>query len=415
MTETILIHTKIKTPRVGDSLVKRPYLLQQLDKGLNSKLVLVSAPAGFGKTTLVVDWLNQVERPFAWYALDEDDNDLSLFLSYFLGAIRSVFPEACTNFFQLLQALEHPSSNQIAVTLINDLLDLPEPIILVLDDYHLIYDRTIHELLNLLLQSMPDTLQLIICSRTDPFLLLPRLRGKGQLLEIRANELRFTHLEAQQFFAVNSRHQIDDTLAIQINERVEGWPVGLRLAYLSLSHVEEQHAWLDNVQTHSNQFFTEYLFTEVLSQQTEAVQQFLLTTAILDRFCNDIYCALHENEMMDWAQSQAILEEIKAANLFLIPLDEADGWYRYHHLFQNMLRQALLAQIGQQQVNQLHQQAAKWFANNGFLAEALKHALAAHDMETAVAIVEDNSRNFLNGLERHTLERWMDSLPEKII
>ena len=365
----------------------------------------------------MVDWLNQGERPYAWLSLDDSDNDLPLFVSYFVEAVSSVYPMTCEPTNKLLQTTDRPQTEQVSATLLNDIFELPEPIILVLDDYHLIHDVGIHQLLNLLLQSLPETLQLVICSRTDPFLPLPRLRVKGQSVEIRTNDLRFTHLEAREFMRLSGYEDLDYAIIMKLNERVEGWPAGLRLAVLSVMDTDDQSVWLSNSQMQSDQFFTEYLFSEVLQQQSEPVQDFLLRTAIMDRFCVDLYLALQDSgdPVASRLPSQPILAEISEANLFIIPLDETDGWYRYHHLFQDMLRQKLLAQVGQQGVTDIHRQAANWFAENGHLEEALKHALVAADMKTAVSIVEENSRNFLNGLERRTLERWMDSLPEDVV
>lgn len=418
MTATTLIRTKIITPRISSPLVQRPLLIQRLNTNLDRKLTLVSAPAGFGKTTLVIDWLQGCQRPYAWLSLDNNDNDLSLFLSYFIGAIRSTFSNACANSYQLLQESEFSQSGQIISTLTNDLLDLPQPLFLVLDDYHLIIDHTIHQWLNELLQSLPHTLHLIICSRTDPFLPLPRLRAEGQLVEIRTNELRFDDQQTREFLVLNGRNTIDETASTQINQRIEGWPAGLRMAVLSMGDASEQIKWLAKFQVQSDQFFTEYLFSEVLAHQSVEVQHFLLYSSILDRFCVDVYLALQASSTLSpqrWLETQATLENIKSANLFVIPLDEQNGWYRYHHLFQDMLRQKLMTQVGSDAIELLHHRAGAWFAKNGFTEEALQHTLAANDMETAVAIVEANSRNMVNGLERHILERWLDSLPDEII
>jgi LuxR family maltose regulon positive regulatory protein len=411
-----LIQTKLQPPRVSGALVERPSLIQRLNEGLDRKLALVSAPAGFGKTTLVVAWLRQVERPYAWLSLDDNDNDLPLFQSYFLGAIRTLFPKACANSCQLLQAAEMPNSNQIVAALINDLVELPQPLILVMDDYHLIHDMGIHQWLNLLLQSLPESLQIVICSRTDPFFPLSRLRVEGQSVEIRTDDLRFTVPEARQFLDLNGHDTIDSTAAVQLNERVEGWAAGLRLAVLSMGDTDEQARWLSDFQAQSDQFITSYLFAEVLTHQPEPVQDFLLHTALMDRFCVDLYLALvAADRPVIQLDSNKILDEIIAMNLFIVPLDEQYGWYRYHHLFQDMLRKTLLEQTSQHHLDVLHRRAALWFERHGFYEEALEHALAANDMSTAVTIVEKNCHNFLNGLERRTLERWIATLPEDVV
>jgi len=413
-----LLFTKLLPPRVDRCLVERPSLIDQLNHELDRKLTLVSAPAGYGKSTLVAEWLGQVDLPFAWISLDETDNDLSYFLKYFLAGVRTCFPAACAASLQLLQAPETPGTSTLADTLSNDLFACPESFLLVLDDYHTIHDIQVNQLLNALIDRCPPNFHLVIISRTDPLLPLPQLRASGQAHEIRSDSLRFSDDEAQQFFQLKGVVELDPDTSVQVNQRIEGWAVGLQLAALKLRSVTEQETWLASFQIQENEFVSEYLFSEVLQQQPEAIQHFLLHTSLLDRFCVGLVAAVLANEdsiPLTKSQIETILDELKRANLFVISLDEQNDWYRYHHLFQQMLRQTLDAQKDDKEIKAMHWRASEWFAQQGYSEEALKHALAANDMATAVAIVEENSRSFVNGLERRTLERWMDSLPDEVI
>ena len=416
--ETTLLHTKLHPPWVDRRLVERPSLIIQLNQRLNRKLTLVSAPAGYGKSTLVVQWLEQVDRPFAWVSLSETDNDPSHFLNYFLAAVRTCFPEACGASLQLLQSPDLPDSSTLADTLSNDLFECSESFLLVLDDYQTVHNIQVNQLLNALVDRCPPNFHLVIISRVDPPLPLPQLRASGQFLEMRSDSLRFADDEAQRFLQLKGVTEIDRFAAVRVNQRLEGWAVGLQLAALTLQSVTEQDTWLAFLQTQEYEFVSEYLYSEVLQQQPVTVQHFLLNSSILDRFCVELLVAILNSEdraPLTKRQIKIIIDNLKRANLFVISLDEQNGWYRYHHLFQQLLRQTLGTQSGEQEIEALHRRASNWFAQQDYLEEALKHALAANDIDVAVTIVEENSRNFVNGLERRTLERWMESLPDEVI
>ncbi len=411
-----LIQGKLLPPRVSSRLVKRPFLIDTLNEGIDRKLTLVSAPAGFGKTTLVVEWLQQVDRETAWLSLDRSDNDPSLFLSYFVAAIQSCFPDSCADINQLLLSAELADTGQLAASLLNDIFTLPRPFVLVLDDYHLIQDVGIQKLIALLLERVPATMHLVIISRADPLLPLPRLRAERQLQEIRTDLLRFRNDEAWQILQLGTVEAVDTATAAFLNQRIEGWAAGLQLATLSMSGANRQQ-WLEAFQKRPPEFITEYLFTEVINHQPLAVQHFLVSTSILDRFSVDLCRAVLETDdlVITTQQIRAIIADLLRTNLFIVPVDERNRWYRYHHLFQQILQQKLMVEKSKAEVESLHDRAALWLAEYGYSEEALEHALAANDMEQAVAIVEENSRNFLNGLERRTMERWMASLPEEVI
>lgn len=416
--EAPLIRTKLQPPRSNRVLVERQALIELLNRGRDRKLTLVTAPAGYGKSTTVIEWLEQLERPFAWLSLDEADNDSARFLNYFIAAVLTQFPETCRASRQLLRSPELPDLNTWIPTLINDLLACPQSLVIVLDDFHVISDREVQQLVNALLERLPQKIHLVLVSRADPLLPLARLRAEGQMMELRVQALRFSDEEAHSFFKANLNSQVDRLAARKLNQRVEGWAVGLQMEAHTMNAPGHHDAWPAPNALQSNSFVSDYLFGEVLQQQSPALQTLLLRTSILDRFCVGLCQALLEDEeesLVDARELKRIIEDLNQANLFIIPLDEKGEWFRYHHIFQEMLQQRLTNQGSQSAVWDLHRKASGWFAAQGFTEEALHHALLAGDMETAVSIVEANSQNLLIGLERRTLERRMDSLPEEVV
>ena len=342
-----LLQTKLYRPQAGHDVIARPHLLERLSRGLTRKLTLITAPAGYGKTTLVSAWLAQL----AWLSLDEYDNDLGLFLRYLVAAVQTVFPEAGANTLNLLLAPQLPPLNYLATTLINDLAALPADLILVLDDYHSLELAAIHQLLTRLLDQLPRPLHLVLLSRSELPLPLPRLRARGQLSEIRAAELRFSEAEAQTFLThLLGRTPRPETVAA-LQERTEGWAAGLQLAALSLQGLADERAFAPAI-SGSNRYVLDYLLAEVLAQQPPAAQDFLVQTSILDRFCAPLCEAvLSRGEGFPVGQfsvfplrgrSSSLTGELKTAelktdlaylaraNLFMAALDEEGRWYRYH-------------------------------------------------------------------------------------
>jgi LuxR family maltose regulon positive regulatory protein len=413
-----LIRTKLRRPRVSDDLVLRPHLWDRLNQGVDRKLTLVSAPAGFGKTTLVASWLELCHRPSAWLSLDENDNDLFLFLSYLISAIRTLFPQACRDTLELLQSPQAPPSDYVTTSLINDIAELSEAFVLALDDFHHIHDDAIQQLMTRLIEAQPIQLHLVIASRTDPVLPLPGLRGGRQMTEIRAQDLRFSEEEALQFLRRAVGEDLDQATATGLQQRTEGWIVGLRLAALSMEGAADRAAILDGFAGDTNEFVLDYLIDEVLLRQPDTRQQFLLQTSILDRFnaglCDAVFCGKADDINSDQlaGQAQVFLDELRSANLFLVPLDKEHGWYRYHHLFQEMLRPRALLTYGRDEICALHRRAAEWFAAQDYVEEAIRHALSGNDVEFAIGLVEDQSDNPLNRWDRATLERCLAMLPE---
>ncbi len=448
-----LLRTKLHQPRVREDLIPRPHLLERLNRGLDrTRFTLVCASAGYGKTTLLAQWLAEVEDSCtaAWISLDENDNDLVLFLSYVIAAIRRVSPEACPETSALLQVPQTPPQDYLTTILINEITELPGPLILALDDYHKIQDQAVHQLVRTLVEGRLATLHLVLAGRVEPPFALAQIRVSGQITEIRAEDLRFSLDEARAFLESALGRRLSDEAIALLEQRTEGWIAGLRLAGLSMRAEADAEAFVRRFKgTHRN--LADYLVTEVLAHQPPAVQEFLLCTSILDRFCAPLCDAIlsegptlapapsgrtarahsagatKEDGLLSIAvgapssfvlrpssASQGILEALERANLFLVPLDDERGWYRYHHLFQDLLRNKLRAQVSAGEVAALQRSASAWCAEQGLIPEALRYALAAGDFVEAAQLVEEKWYEVLNRGDWRVLERWLDMLPEEI-
>jgi len=345
-----LIQTKLHHPRVAGELIERPRLLAYLNERSDRPFTLVSAPAGYGKTTLLTQWLDQVPYQAAWLSLDENENSLIGFLTYFVAAIQILFPASCSTTRSLLTTAQTPSLDYLTTTLVNELADLPEEFLLVLDDYHLITDKEIQQLISTLMQHAPPPLHLVIASRRDPPFPLARLRATQRLAEIRTNDLRFTPDEVQSYLKLCLGADISPEIVTVLAERTEGWAVGLRLACLSLRDQEDYAGFLEMFQG-TQQYIMEYLVDEILSHQPQPVQRFLLCTSVLNRFCGPLGDALLAAAMpfdasgeQQQPSSSKILAQLEKNNLFVVSLDQEGEWYRYHHLFQDLLAHKLKAE-----------------------------------------------------------------------
>lgn len=402
----LLLQTKLFAPPKRSSLVSRPHLIAKLNQGLQqgSKLTLISAPAGFGKTTLVREWLDVAERPFAWLSLDEKDADQTRFWTYFLAALQTISADIGAKllpFLQSPQVLIEP----FLTALVNEIVLLPMPFVLVLDDYHVLDSQPVDEMLAFLLTNLPPQMHLVITTREDPNLPLARWRARRQLSELRANDLRFTLQETAVFLQQIMNLNLSEAQIATLEARTEGWIAGLQLAALSMQGQTDTDQFIHAFRG-SHRFVLDYLVEEVLQLQPENVQKFLLHTSILDRLCGSLCDAL-----MGSADGQQALEYLEHANLFLIPLDNERHWYRYHHLFAELLRQRL-AQLGQNEINSLHIRASEWFETNGLELEAFHHATAAHDVERAVRLIEGEGLPLYFRGEVVSVQHWLDSLPE---
>lgn len=417
----LLLQTKLAAPVIRDRLVARARLFQRLEEGLlqeaafQRRLTLVAAPAGYGKTTLVAGWLRQAGRPFAWLSLDETDNDPSRFLAYLLAALRPLGVGGAAG--QALQSPQPPPVEAVLSILLNE-ISQGRPFTLVLDDYHCIHTAQIHQMLAFFLDHAPPAAHLVVITREDPLLPVPRLRARGQALEIRQEDLRFTAEETGAFLREVMDLGLDAQDVAALEQRTEGWVAGLQLAALAVQgYAARRNAGGDGAGTHdfirafagSSRFVIDYLFAEVFQQQPAGIQEFLLKTAVLERMCGPL-C----DELTGQGGSQSLLEHLEQANLFIIPLDQEGEWFRYHHLFAGFLRHRLRTQSAQE-VPALHQAAGRWLAANGWLTEAVEHALLAPDWELAGALIEQARDGLLRRGEIVTLLGWYRLLPEALL
>ena len=415
---SVLIKAKLYRPPVPDGYISRRRLSDQLDRALHVPLTVVTAGAGFGKTTSVSSWLDGVlskEPPdkspsVAWLSLDELDNDLRQFLLYFIAAVRAVSPGALGETSGLLERRLEPSSRLLAAVLGNDLVLLPRDLVLVLDDYHLVRGRQVHELINELLQHWPRALHLVLISRHVPPLSLARLRAHDEIVELRNRDLRFTDVEASTYLQRTVSLPLTSERLSLIAQRTEGWIVALQLVSMSLRQPKAADHMLDTL-SGSNVAITEYLATEVLSRQAQEVQDFLLKTAILDRVCASLGEAVTGIE--DRGRSgRSILDYLEREQLFLTSLDHRREWYRFHPLFRDFLLHRLSTTAIDTDVAGLHRRAATWFADQGTLTEGVRHALAANDLDLAAHLMEQGLPVLLNAEDRLSLEHWLNMLPE---
>jgi len=380
-----VLSTKLYIPPIQSSLVRRPRLVQVLENGYQAgkRVTLVCAPAGFGKTTIVREWIKAIEpeKPFGWLSLDDGDNDPVRFLIYLVSAIEKVNTEIGQTILASLNSPQIPSLIDLVETLINEISFVSESFLIVLDDYHLIKKVEVHSILQLLLKRQPDALHLVIITREDPPFSLPRMRVQGQLTEIRERDLRFTLSEAQAFLVRTMGLELSAQDIGKLEERTEGWAAGMQLAALALDELsddEERRAFIEAF-TGSNRLIVDYLISEVLQRQAETTRRFLLRTSILERFCAElcdrvVFSDDHEGS------SQSVLDILEQGNMFLVPLDNQRQWYRYHHLFSEMLFHSL-HRSSPEQIPALHRKASEWFDAQGLISEAVKHALASKDWD----------------------------------
>jgi len=403
---------------VARDIVPRARLLARLNAELPRTLTLISAAAGYGKSTLASRWAEASAVHSGWVSLDERDSDPREFLRYLLAAIRSRFPAAELRTETLLEAHQMAPAEECARYLLNDLNSLPEPFLLFLDDYHHIQGSFVHDLLAAILEHPPQTLHLVVLTRRDPPLPIARLRGRGQAVEVRAADLRFTAAEAAAFLTNVARFPVDDSMATVLAEKTEGWVTGLRLAGLLLRGHDDPEGLVRELRG-SSRHVAEYLASEVLSAQEPEIASHLLEASILDRFCAPLCQALHDQagEGADGGERLAarrFIERLTAANLFTIPLDAEGHWHRYHHLFREFLQSELRKRANAEAIAGLHRKASAWFAQNGLLEEAIQHALAAGDVAAAIRLVVTHRYDLMNATQFHRLRRWLEWLPSEV-
>ncbi|MEM7343372.1 MAG: LuxR C-terminal-related transcriptional regulator [Chloroflexota bacterium] len=403
-----LLQTKLYIPPVRATLIPRSRLINQLNEGATRKLTLIAAPAGFGKTTLLSEWIAQHEHLVAWLSLDERDNDPIRFLRYVIAALQTCQADVGAEALSLLHALQPPSIESILTTLINELATRSDRFILVLDDYHQLDTPSIDDSLTFLLNHLPTQLRLIIISRSDPNLPLARLRGQGELLELRAGDLRFTPTEAADFLHQATRLSLSVEEIAALETRTEGWITGLQLVALSMQGHPDTADFIQAF-TGSHRFVLDYLVEEVLERQSESVRLFLLQTAILTRLNGDLCDVITETN-----DSKAMLAALERDNLFIIPLDDTRHWYRYHHLFADVL-QVRLRETMPERVSTLHQQASHWYEQYDFPADAIHHAFAAGAFERAASLIQRAWPIMRQSYQEAILLEWVGALPEEML
>jgi LuxR family maltose regulon positive regulatory protein len=412
-----ILATKLYIPPHRAKIVLRPLLIEWLNEGLSAscKLTLISAPAGFGKTTLISEWIANCGRPVGWFSLDEGDNDPIRFLTYIVAALQTIVANMGKGVLPILQSPQPPPIETILIALLNEITTVPDHFVLVLDDYHVIDSKPVDKALTFLLEHLPPHMHLVIATREDPHLPLTRLRARGQLTELRAADLRFTPAEAAEFLnqMMGLNLSAEDITALET--RTEGWIAGLQLAAISMQGHQDTASFIRSF-TGSHHFVMDYLVEEVLQQQSESIQTFLLRTSILDRMCGPL-CEVVLRAPV--GSGQEILEYLGRANLFIVPLDNERRWYRYHHLFADLLRQRLhqMVSSGNEEggVAEYHIRASVWYEDHGLEIEAFQHAAAANDIERAERLIEgDGIPLHFQGAVAAIMD-WLASLPKTIM
>ena len=402
----ILLQTKLFLPTLRPLLLPRPRLLAKMDSGSAGKLTLISAPAGFGKTTLAAYWLAARERPVAWLSLDENDSQPLRFFTYLIVAMQTAVPGLAADLAASLRSPNPPDETAIVPALLNELAGHKESFILVLDDYHLLTNDAVHHALTFLVDQLPPTVHLIITSREDPPLPLPRWRVRGQLSGITSADLRFTVDEAAAFLQETMGLSLPATAVADLEARTEGWAAALQLAALSLRGAPDAARIIASFSGSERQV-AGYLLQEVLLQQPQPVQAFLLQTSILERY-NAPLC----NALLERQDSQEILDQLEQNNLFTIPLDHERFWYRYHHLFADLLRYRLRRDLPPDAVAALHRRASRWYAGEGLLEEAIAHAFQIPDYDEVARLLAALPMHyiFIDGGSMRILQ-WAKKLP----
>jgi LuxR family maltose regulon positive regulatory protein len=423
-----LIRTKLRPPFTRSKLVPRPRLRERVVQGLRGPLTLITAPAGFGKTTLVASCVTAGDRPAAWLSLDKDDNQEERFLTYLVTALQEADSAIGSEASRLVAASQPAPSEAVLTSLINDLDAAAGEMVLVLDDYQFVRSQAVHAQVTFLLEHCPSALHLLIATRSDPPLPLARLRARGQMVELRAADLRFTEPEAAQFLSDVMGFPLDAGSVAVLEERTEGWIAGLQMAALSMRHRRDVPGFIERF-SGTNRYILDYLLEEVLAKQSPEIQRFLLHTSILERLiaplCDAVLAddAAAKSQGPDrstrpeslFGQSASALAYLERANLFLVPLDDERIWYRYHHLFADLLRAQLQRSLGAQGVAGLHVRAADWHAQHGSVLEAIHHASAASDDERVERLIEQHYREMVIRGEMSGYRFWTGRLSKEVV
>ncbi len=400
--------TKTRPPVSRSPLVARRRLLTRLDEASSTEFTLICTPPGFGKTALLAEWVHHIPDPVAWVSLDSNDGDPIRFWRYIAAALEPTCVSISAQLAPLLVGPETLPVQHLVAKLVNALVNQPERIVLVLDDYHCIHTQAIHDALTLLLDRLPSQLRLIVASRSDPALPLARLRARGQLAELRAADFRFTFDEARTLLEQATSRVLDAETVASLETRTEGWAVGLQLAGLSLQHHDDPRAFVASF-AGTHRFVLDFLTEEVLARQPPERVRFLLETSVLEHVSGPLCDAV-----TGATNSQTLLEGLERDNVFLIALDDSRRWWRYHQLFADVLR-ARLYQADAERVPVLQRNAATWFEEHGMIDPAIQHALHAHEVERAARLVEVHAQAYLIRNETATVQRWIGLLPDDLV
>ena len=405
---TPILATKLYIPRPRPNVVSRPHLLERLNEGLHRKLTLIAAPAGFGKTTLVSEWVAFIERPTAWLSLDEGENDPTRFLMYLVAALQTIAPTIGEGVVGVLQSPQPPPTESILTALLNEITTLPDQFVLVLDDYHVIDTKAVDQAVTFLLEYLPPQMHLVIATREDPQLPLARLRARSHLTEVRAADLRFTASEASEFLSQVMGLSLSAEDIAALEDHTEGWIAGLQLAALSMQGRQDVHGFIQAF-AGDDRYIVDYLVEEVLQRQPAPVRSFLLQTSILDRLSGSLCDAVTGQK-----EGNARLEALERGNFFVVPLDDKRHWYRYHHLFAEVLSVHLMAEQPDQ-VATLHRRASAWYEQHGSVADAIRHALAAEDFGRAADLVEMAIPAMARSRQEARVLGWLKALPYELV
>lgn len=403
-----VLATKLYIPKLAAESVARPRLTEQLNQGLAGDLTLVSAPAGYGKSTLVAAWIKEAGHAACWLSLDARDSDPERFLRHFVAALKTISTDIGTNIVDWLDSPQLPPLDALITDLLNDITTIEHEFLFVLDDYHTIDNPEIDEALIFILDNQPLQMHLVITTREDPSFALSRMRARGKLSEIRISDLRFTETETADFLNRTMQLDLDSEAVATLDSRTEGWIVGLQLAAISMAGLSDKDTFLRSF-TGSHRFILDYLVEEVLQRQPEAVRNFLFQTSILDRL-NGALC----DAVTEGVDGQSMLERLERSNMLILPLDEQREWYRYHHLFGDVLKTYAIRQFPDQ-VSHWHDRASSWFGRNGFRADAIRYAFAADNFERAASLVEQTWPEMYYGVRPMTWLSWARKLPEELV
>jgi LuxR family maltose regulon positive regulatory protein len=416
-----IISTKLHIPPLPQNMVSRASLTDRLDAGYQGKFVLVSAPAGFGKTALLAEWAHRCSQvcQVCWVHLDESDNEPLRFVSYLIAALQTHHKNLGEAALSGLHAMPPAPIEAVLTSLVNEIDSSAGDLILILDDYHLIETPAIHSATEFLIKHLPPQMCLVIATRTDPPLPIHRLRARGHMIEIRVEDLRFSRAETRRYLEDTLADHFSTSDIANLDSRLEGWIAGLQMVALSIQGRQDRREFIETF-SGSHRFIMDYLTEEIFNQQPFELQNFLLQTSILDRLSGPLCDALVGPGFTvqvageDLTPAQRVLEYLEHANLFLLPMDDERRWYRYHQLFANLLRQRL-RQTWPEEIDDLQRRASAWYAANGLTEEAFKHALSANDLPAAAQLVESQALDYLKTGALSTLLGWLEQLPEETI